>query len=420
MTAFRAQKPFRWLFLDLNAYFASVEQQETPALRNRPIAIIPSNTDATCAIAASYEAKAYGIKTGTKIYEAKKICPDLICVLARHHLYIEYHHKILDEVKRHIPITKICSVDEVACELLGHEQCEEYVTELSQRIKDGIHKNIGQSINCSIGIAQNSFLAKIASDMQKPNGFTILTPENLEDRLFTLKLRDLTGIGHNMERRLNSAGITTVKQLWNIQPKHARKVWGSVAGERFWYKLRGYEIPDIKTTKRMVGHSRMLDPAMRNSDKAYPIARNLTIKAATRLRRYKLYGRSYAMKVRTVSGRRWADARSFSPTQDNFVFTNLLEDMWQRMTLDIGSAKLLKLSVMIYDLHEKQNITLDLFETQSDQVKIKEGLSIAMDSLNKRYGSNTVSLGLCPKTDAGYLGTKIAFNRIPELEEFSE
>ena len=93
----------RWLFLDLNSYFASVEQQENPALRGKPVAVVPMMADSTCAIAASYEAKAYGVKTGTPVYEAKKMCPGLKLVLARHDVYVDYHHRIFEEVIKHTP-----------------------------------------------------------------------------------------------------------------------------------------------------------------------------------------------------------------------------------------------------------------------------------------------------------------------------
>src|SRR5690606_9620292 len=112
----------KWLFLDLNSFFASVEQQETPALQGKPVAVVPMMTDSTCAIAASYEAKAYGIKTGTKIYEAKKMCPALRCVLARHDIYTAYHRRIFAEVENHLPVTRICSIAEAACRLLGNER----------------------------------------------------------------------------------------------------------------------------------------------------------------------------------------------------------------------------------------------------------------------------------------------------------
>ena len=120
--------PLKWLFLDLNSYFASVEQQDRPALRGKSVAVVPMMTDSTCAIAASYEAKAFGITTGTMIYEAKKMCPELICVKARHEVYVDYHHQIFQELQNHLPITMVCSIDEVACQLLGAERQPENVT----------------------------------------------------------------------------------------------------------------------------------------------------------------------------------------------------------------------------------------------------------------------------------------------------
>ena len=111
-----------WLYLDVNSYFASVEQQLQPKLQNKPVAIVPTMTDATCAIAASYEAKAYGVKTGTMIYEAKKLCPEIICVQANHENYVMYHHKILAEIDKYIPIEIISSIDEVACKLIGSQK----------------------------------------------------------------------------------------------------------------------------------------------------------------------------------------------------------------------------------------------------------------------------------------------------------
>ena len=106
-----------WLFLDLNSFFASVEQQENPALRGKPVAVVPVMTDATCAIAASAQAKKFGIKTGTNIGEARHKCPDLQLVLARHDKYVEYHHEIIKEVERHYPVTSICSIDEMGLRL---------------------------------------------------------------------------------------------------------------------------------------------------------------------------------------------------------------------------------------------------------------------------------------------------------------
>ncbi len=105
----------RWLFLDLNSYFASVVQQERPELHGKPVIVTPVDSDRTCAIAASYEAKAFGIRTGTPVREARRLCPHLRTVNARHDFYVEYHHRIAGEIKRHLHVTKAHSVDDVAC-----------------------------------------------------------------------------------------------------------------------------------------------------------------------------------------------------------------------------------------------------------------------------------------------------------------
>ncbi len=116
-------EPFvNWLFVDLNSYFASVEQQVRPELRGKPVAVVPVEADTTCCIAASYEAKAYGVKTGTIVADAKRLCPDLILVEGRHELYTDYHHRIIKAVESCVPVTAVCSVDEMACRLMGRER----------------------------------------------------------------------------------------------------------------------------------------------------------------------------------------------------------------------------------------------------------------------------------------------------------
>src|SRR5688500_18535116 len=132
----QSEKEIKWLFMDLNSYFASVEQQDNPALRGKPVAVVPMETDYTCAIAASYEAKRYGIRTGTKIHEAKRLCPALQCVLARHDAYVRYHHLILEEVVRHTPINKVWSIDELSSRLPPGKRNQEAAMKVAMDIKD--------------------------------------------------------------------------------------------------------------------------------------------------------------------------------------------------------------------------------------------------------------------------------------------
>src|SRR5450432_2764849 len=226
--ALRSHSGLRWLYIDFNSYFASVEQQLNPHLRGKPIAVVPVETDATCAIAASYEAKAFGIKTGTPIWEAKKICPGIICVLAQHERYVEYHHRILEEVEHHIPVTAVCSIDEVACRLMDNETSLERSTAIARAIKHGIADKIGPYLRCSIGIAPNRYLAKVGTELEKPDGLMVLNAADLPQRLFSLKLRDLPGIGANIEHRIKLAGITDLPGLFALDPHQTRKIWGSI------------------------------------------------------------------------------------------------------------------------------------------------------------------------------------------------
>ncbi|MGB9152836.1 MAG: DNA polymerase, partial [Alphaproteobacteria bacterium] len=197
-----------WLFLDLNSFFASCEQQERPELRGRPVAVVQMMTDSTCAIAASYEAKAFGVKTGTAIWEAKKRCPGLVLVKARHKLYVQYHRRIIEAVDTCLPVTKVCSIDEMACRLVGREREVPAARELAHKVKQTVREKVGELMICSVGLGPSLFLGKVGSDMQKPDGLVVITKNDLPDVLHRLKLTDIYGIGARMEHRLNQAGIT--------------------------------------------------------------------------------------------------------------------------------------------------------------------------------------------------------------------
>lgn len=421
------QSGLRWLFLDLNSYFASVEQQERPALRGRPVAIVPMMTDATCAIAASAEAKLYGIKTGTPIYEAKKLCPALTCVLARHDVYVDYHHRILSSVEQILPVHKIWSIDEFDCELLGQERQIQTARLIAQKVKTAIRRDVGDHIKCSIGIAPTSFLAKVATEIDKRDGLTILPPDDLPGALLRLKLTDLPGINVAMQARLNRAGVMTVHDLWHTQPKQARAIWGSVQGERFWYWLHGYDVPVQDTHASMIGHSRILDPALRGAIATRQMSRRLTVKAAYRLRRKNFHATRLYFSVRMIDGNKWTGERQFPAASDAFTFLEHLDWLWAEMQTRISIPSpsrpfFKKVSVILHGLKESSGITDDLFDTSLAAQKKKrdkrKNLSAALDRLQNKYHRETVSVGVVPQTLAGHVGTKIAFSRVPDQEEF--
>ena len=413
-----------WLYLDLNSYFASVEQQLQPKLRNRPIAIVPTITDATCAIAASYEAKSYGIKTGTMIYEAKRLCPELICIQANHENYVTYHHKILEEIDKYIPIEIIASIDEVACRLMGTQHQENEARKLAIMIKKGIQKNIGKYIRCSIGIAPNRFLAKTASNLEKPDGLQVLYNTDVPERIKHFKLSDLTGIGKAMKNRLIKSGILSIKELYEISPKHMRKIWGNVQGEKFWYMLRGVEIAETKTTRKTIGHSHVLEPKWRPKELAEKVMHRLLLKAASRLRRMEYYSSQMILSFKTEEGIKLIGRRNFYRTSNNNKLLKEAIKIWKYLNKQKKIRRVKKISVTLYNLQKKTDIHPELFdkidENNLSKIKRFERLSITMDTINARFGRDSITQGSLPNNIKNFSGTRIAFTRIPDKQEFHE
>jgi len=419
-------KPLRWLYLDLNSYFASVEQQVQPRLRGRPVAVTPTHdTDATCAIAASYEAKALGVKTGMAIYEAKKVCPDLMITPARHDVYVDYHHRIMDEIDRHIPLTQICSIDEVACRLWDNERNLEDALILADRIKRAIRENVGDCLRSSVGLGPSQLLAKIASNLRKPNGLSVIDWQDLPDKLSAFHLQDLPGIGRNMTKRLHKAGVMDVKSLWHLQPKHVRRIWGGVQGERFWYGLHGVDILNPETPKRRtVGHSHVLAPEIRPVTRARTVARRLTLKAASRLRRKGYAARHMSLYARYDKTGRWYQDVSTPLACDNFTFLSALSDLWENMVRYENPRMIKQLGITFYGLVHQDDQMPDMLDKLNDPLRQAQHkhnrLSSAIDEINEKHGLDTVVMGSLPQPMARYTGTKIAFTRIPERAEFHE
>ncbi len=417
--------PLRYMYLDLNSFFASVEQQRAPSLRGCPVAVIPTETEATCAIAASYEAKAYGIKTGTMIYEARRLCPDLICVLGNHEHYRDYHDRIKDEIDRHIPIFRTESIDEFSCQLQGRECTDDGARDLAQRIKRGIANNpdLGEHIRCSIGFSTNRFLAKTATNLHKPDGLEILRHEELVARTRHWTLDKLTGIGRNMHRRLLRAGVGDIDTLYHLPPRRLRHIWGSVEGERFWHKLHGEELPSFETERRTVGHSHVLAPEFRPPDQAWLVAERLTLKAGTRLRRLGYLAGMMHLSIRLEHGPKLSADIKFSAVRDSLMLNRHLSTLWQRLMPRVTpDMRVKKISISLWHLTREDQVQMDMFDrsTAAPVARRREELSTAMDNLNRRFGRDTVVMGYLPSRSHQFSGTKIAFTRIPDKEEFYE
>lgn len=415
-------RPLRWLHLDLNSYFASVEQEINPKWRGKPLIVAPMLSDSTCAIAASIEAKRLGIKTGTPVWEAKRLCRDLIIVPAAHDHYVHYHNAILAQIEQHIPVHQVESIDEVACRLADNEGAESHIRRLVANIKADIRTNVGSYLSCSVGVAPSRLLAKLGSDVQKPDGLVIYRADMLPDALFGLKLTDICGVGRNMERRLMLRNITSIAQFCALGPNRARRIWGSIEGQRIWYLLHGIDVPPVPTNTSSIGHSHVLPPAARASAPARTTLRRLTVKAASRMRRAGYDSGEILLHVRFVEDKfRWKGALRIPRAQDNAAILAGVERLWQMMEIEtraMGKSPYYKqVGLMLLNLKPVDGAQYGLFDAGAQCETLPNGplaLSRAMDSICEKFGRHTVTMGIDVRGKADVIGTKVAFGRIPE------
>ena len=407
------------LYIDFDAFFANVEKQIDPAIRMRPLGVTALGSEYSALITCCYMAKRAGVKRGMRVHEARDICSDLVIRIARPDIYVEYNRRIAAEINKYVPIKKIWSIDEMECALIGREQ--QRAQDIAFSIQDGLRRNIGPFITPSIGLAPNQFLAKVAAEMEKPNGFVTLRAEDLPGPLLKLALTDLPGISVNMERRLNAAGIQSVKDFWEISAKHARAIWRSVEGERMWAQLHGYPIERPPTRRAMFGHSRVLSGEFKHPDKAVECLRLLTVKAANRLRRAEMRASGLALSFKVqpkgqARKYRWSEKIEFNPRRDDLSFLNHMHRLYEKGCQETKPWRILQVSVILFNLSTSDMVSRDLFEDQKCQNW--EHLSDIMDKFNRDNGRAYIHIGPRPKIPGGYAGAKIAFGRIPDKEDF--
>jgi len=314
--------------VDMNSYFASVEQQANPHWRGRPLGVCAYLHKHGCVIAASIEAKKRGAKVGMSVDECRQVCPDMVFVQNDPPKYravtskvFSLLHQISDKVEHY-------SIDEAFLDMDGWYRDEAEIAWVLCRMRMQIQREIGDWLKCSIGIAPSKFLAKLASDLEKPNGLVIITPENLDETLSTLDLEDACGIGRHIRRRLNRLGIYTLLDLKHYPVANLMRALGK-AGWTWHERLYGRDVDRLEVAgerlPKSVGHSFCVPRRYANdrgvprhyaNDRGVPrraneqglilpIAVRLTERAGRRLRSFGLFARSMSIQVgfREASGK---------------------------------------------------------------------------------------------------------------------
>ena len=372
----------KYLFLDMNSFFARCEQQLNPALQGKPVVIAPYTGNTGCCIAVSSEAKLYGIKTGFGVGQARKLYPQVQVIEARPHIYRQFHHKIVEVVGNFTPDLMVRSIDEMTFLLSSYERGADRPKKLALQIKQKLAQEIGKWMTCSIGVGPNIFWAKQGAEEQKPDGLTIIRQSDFPKYLQKWKLTDIKGIAHNMERIFNQAGICSPFEIYQTKPEQLRRKL-KMGGEYWWLRLHGYNIDTAPTKRGHIGHSCVLPPEARNWKTATQVMQKLVERAGERLRKENYQGRGIIVHIRYLGDPSWHRYLKTSPFFDSLSFWEMAKVLWEQAP---KRSKPLLIAVTAVNLSKKSALQLELFPNRQKNINIFN----ALDLINNRFGKWTL------------------------------
>jgi len=376
------------LHVDMNAFFASVEQQANPELRGKPIAVVGGG-GRTVITTSSYEARAKGVKTGMAVWEGKRCCPELIVVVGDSRKYTYTSTKINEIFRDYTPEVEAFSIDESWLDVTHSLSIFGSAVTIAYLIKARIRHSFG--ITCSIGIAPNKLLAKLASDMEKPDGLTVIATENVPRILEHLPIRALCGIGRKTERQLNMINIHTCGELGRCDEGRLTRRFG-VVGRRL--KEMGQGIDDSPVSifgeddeVKSVGHSRTLDRDIDDPAEIRRFILQLSEMVGRRARRYHVSGKTVHLYVRYAD---FFSSWGKQTTLKNYI--NLSDEIYKAALGLLDGVELeqpLRLVGVSLSNLKHQTEQLPLFEDERKKLFATQ----AMDTLNDRFGSTAVTFG---------------------------
>ncbi len=377
--------------VDMNAFFITCEMSIKPELKGHPAAVAgdPKNR-AGIILAANYDARAFGVRTTMLVREALSICPGLILVPPSHGLYERKSDEFMQILSRYAPIIQKNSIDEAWLDLTGCENLFGKPIEIAQKIMKEIMDEL--DLWCSIGISENKFLSKMASDMKKPLGITELWKDDVKSKLWPLKVREMYGIGKKTEKRLNEIGIITIGELAICNEKVLSDVFG-----KYGYELRllanGIDPSPVEPAPRSetksISRSTTLSKDIINMDEARTVLLELAEDVGEEARRSDFKGKTVSITIRYNDFKTISRQRAIIPsylTKDIFrIGAELLADNWD------GCRPIRLLGIGISNTAENIPEQLSIFDVNDhlpDEVGKEESLEKTMDAIRSRFGSD--------------------------------
>jgi len=358
------------MYIDMNSYFASCEQQRHPELRGKPLGVVTYDSPNAAVIAASIEAKRFGLKSGMRLRECRELCPDLLTISTHPAWYRQIHVDVMAILRKYCDDVIPRSIDEAVANFHSYRLVYNDLTAVARQIKADIAEKYDY-LKCSIGIAPNTFLAKIGTELQKPDGLVVITPDNVDEKLATMKLTDLPGIASKNERRLLMIGIRNPVEMRHSSPTLLRKAFGGVVGD-YWHRRLNFAEVDMysRAENRTMSATRtMSSQQVRDPQQLESMLISLCTRLEQRMVKNSMFCREVSFSIRYRDDSRWETAVKFAePVQDAMEMRSyILERMHQHersRDIKLLSDKVTNLTVAIQSFVNGNIMQYSLFDNR--------------------------------------------------------
>ncbi len=378
------------IHLDCDAFFTSVEQALRPELKGKPVITGKERGIVACA---SYEAKAIGIRRPMKLYEARKVYPELICLPSDYETYSLYSRRMFEIIRRFTPAVEEYSIDEAFADLAGLRRVHHMgYTEIAKTIKDTIQKELGLTV--SVGLSVSKALAKIASAWKKPDGFTVVRASELHEFLPKVRLERVCGFGPNTVNLLMKNGVRNVWDYVSRSEYWANKLLGKT-GVELWHELRGESvIPLVLEEKHdyaSIGKCKTFTPASTDKDFVHAqLLRNFE-SAFIKLRRHRLCAKGIAVYLREQDFKSYGVEMELDrPTSSTLDITRWVGELFEKVYQPGRAYRLTGLT--LFNLSSEDTVQYGLFDSLP-QVESMKRIDTVIDQAAAKYGKHALCLG---------------------------
>ncbi|PIH61429.1 DNA polymerase IV [Paenibacillus sp. LK1] len=378
------------LHVDMNAFYCSVHEAEEPELYRGKATAVAGSSEVRkgVIVTCSYTARSRGISTGMVVHQALKKCPDLIVIRPDFHLYRRYSKEFMKIAYSYTPLLEATSIDECYLDITGSRQFGTPL-EIAESIQTRIRDELGMP--CSIGIAPNKLLAKMASDLKKPNGISILRMRDVPQILWHRPCNEMFGIGKKTAEKLKKLGIETIGQLAKSDERMLTDVFG-INGSWLKNSANGINHSAVQAEReanKSIGHTTTLPADISEMDDVHRVLLNISDQVARRLRKHEMLSQGIQITIRTPDMKTITRSRMMEvPTEDASIIYREACALFAKHWGGGKPVRMLGVTLQTLIPREESAIQLDLFEYE--QKPKKENLIRIMDQLRDKFGENAV------------------------------